>query len=308
MVEEKSAGIDVVGLGAATVDVLTLVEHWPVAGEVQRALEVSIQGGGPVATAIVALARLGASTAMLSMLGDDWRAAIIRQEFEREQVHTGFLRTCSGCESCMAAILVRQQDGERSIIYHPGDTPELVFSAEDAALLTQARYLHINGRYLDACLAAARLAHSCGIKVSFDGGAYRYHPALRSLIPLVDLCIVARQFAEQFTGASNLGDMAQSLLDEGPGVVVITDGIRGSWIYSSSDPAFHQPAYRLAHSVDTTGCGDAFHGAFLYGLLEGASLHQAAAIASVVAGLNTRCLGGRAGLPTLAEVQHALQE
>jgi len=54
--------------------------------------------------------------------------------------------------------------------------------------------------------------------------------------------------------------------------------------------------------VDTTGCGDSYHGAFLFGLLKGLDLEQAAALASAVAALNSQALGGRRGLPTLEQV------
>jgi sugar/nucleoside kinase (ribokinase family) len=54
-------------------------------------------------------------------------------------------------------------------------------------------------------------------------------------------------------------------------------------------------------AVDTTGAGDAFHGAFLYGLLQGWELRQVARFANAVAAINCCTLGGRHGLPALAE-------
>ena len=77
---------DVIGLGVSPLDVITLVDHFPTHDEVQRASAVMLQGGGPVATAMVALARLGAKVAMLDALGDDWRGDLIREEFRREGV------------------------------------------------------------------------------------------------------------------------------------------------------------------------------------------------------------------------------
>ena len=57
---EDGLGFDVVGLGAATVDLIHVVEALPGEELVQRAVATEIQGGGPVATAMVTLARLGA--------------------------------------------------------------------------------------------------------------------------------------------------------------------------------------------------------------------------------------------------------
>jgi sugar/nucleoside kinase (ribokinase family) len=67
--------------------------------------------------------------------------------------------------------------------------------------------------------------------------------------------------------------------------------------------SFHQPAYLLPTVVDTTGCGDSFHGAFLFGLLQGMTLQETASLASAVAALNSQRLGGRGGLPSLEQAQ-----
>ena len=80
--------IDVIGLGASTIDVLTLVEHFPKGREVQQALSTVIQGGGPVATALVAVSRLGGRTAMIDSIGDDWVGDLVLKDFQREGVGT----------------------------------------------------------------------------------------------------------------------------------------------------------------------------------------------------------------------------
>jgi len=87
--------LDVIGLGVSTLDVLSLVEAFPPGDGIQRAAAVAVQGGGPVATAIVTAARLGASTAMIDFLGDDWRGAKIMAEYRQAGVATHFLRVLS---------------------------------------------------------------------------------------------------------------------------------------------------------------------------------------------------------------------
>jgi sugar/nucleoside kinase (ribokinase family) len=297
---------DVLGLGVSTLDILALVDHFPTGEEIQRADDLTIQGGGPVATAIVALARLGARTAILDAVGGDWRGELIRDEFAREGVATRHLIPHPSCSSAAACILVERATGARTIVYLPGTTPELSAADVPAGLIESARFLHLNGRHWDACLEAVRRAKGSGARVSFDGGADRFRPEMRRLLPMVDLAIVAHDFAEKYTGETDTAKAAAALLGEGPGLVVITDGTRGSWIFPESEAAFHQPAFRASPTVDTTGCGDAYHGAFLYGLLHELTLHQAAAFASAAAALNARRLGGRSGLPRLADVEEFL--
>jgi len=69
---------------------------------------------------------------------------------------------------------------------------------------------------------------------------------------------------------------------------------------------FHQPAFMMDNVVDTTGCGDGYHGGFLYGILNKMSLKKSAQFASAVAAINTQTLGGRSGLPSLQAVVKSL--
>jgi sulfofructose kinase len=299
---ESKHQFDVIGLGVSVVDVVTRVDHFPAREEVQHASAAAVQGGGPVATAMVTLARLGARVAMLDAVGDDWRGDLIRDEFRREGVCTDYLKRVAGYTSSIASILVRQRDGARSIVYAPGTAPELSAADVPRDVITSARILHLNGRHWEACLQACQYAQASHVQVSFDGGAHRYRPELRQLVPLTDICIVARDFAEHYTQETDIRKAAERLLEEGPGLVVITDSTRGSWIYPQEGRPFHQPAYLLPQVVDTTGCGDSYHGAFLFGRLKGWDLEKTAALASAVAALNSQHLGGRSGLPTLEQV------
>jgi len=144
------------------------------------------------------------------------------------------------------------------------------------------------------------------MKISFDGGANRFRPELKTLVPLTNICIVAKDFAEKYTGQKNLSKSAESLLEEGPEIAVVTDGLNGSWICTRDGLSVHQPAFPFSKTVDTTGCGDSYHGAFLAGLLKGFAVEKAATIASAVAAMNSQHLGGRSGLPKFDEVKEFL--
>lgn len=296
---------DVIGLGVSTLDILSLVEAFPSGDGVQRASAVAVQGGGPVSTAIVTAAALGARTAMIDRLGDDWRGTAIMDEYRQSGVATDFLQFIPGCTSSIATILVRQADGARAIAYCPGTTPEVSPTDIPADAIAAAKILHINGRYPDACLHACQIARQAGVKVSFDGGAQRYRPEIRPLVALTDIGIVALDFARQYTGHGEVDAAAGALLAEGMELVVITDGIRGSWIYPRDGAFFHQPAYPQADLVDTTGCGDTYHGAFLFALARELPLTECATLASKVAAENCRHLGGRGVLMTLKDRGYA---
>ena len=304
----ESKVYEVIGLGVATLDLLMVVDEFPGTELVQRAHRSLLQGGGPVATALVALSRLGCATAMIDQMGDDWRGRLIREELEREGVSTDYLNLAENRSSSIASVLVRKLDGARSIIYSPGDAEEVVAAGLPEEAISRAKILHLNGRHLPACLAGARLAKKHGVLVSFDGGAHRFHEPLRDLINLTDICIVARQFAFSFSGTENLPLAAAGLLGCGPKIVVITAGTEGSWVFGPGGEGFHQPAFASDRAVDTTGAGDAFHGAFLYGMVHDYSRKKCAQFASAVAAINTQQLGGRSALPSLEATMGFLAE
>lgn len=300
-VGQGEAEFDAVGLGVSTLDLMMVVDELPGQELVQRAHGSLLQGGGPVATAMVALARLGCRSAMLDKVGDDWRGKLIVEEFQREKVATAHLVVAEGRSSSIASVLVRKSDGARAITYAPGDAEELSAAELPEQVVAASRIIHLNGRHLGASLAAARIARRHGVMVSFDGGAHRYNEQLRELISLTDICIVARQFACAFSGRDELPLSASQLLSAGPRIVVITAGTEGSWAFDQSGHSLHQEAFRSVESVDTTGAGDAYHGAFLCALLKSYTLADCAEFASAVAALNTRKLGGRSALPSFSE-------
>ncbi len=292
---------DLIGLGVSTLDLLMLADELPGEESVQRAHRSALQGGGPVATAMVTAARLGSVTAMIDKIGDDWRGRLIVNELREENVSSEHILVDPGATSSIASITVRSRDGARAIIYSPGDCGELQPEELPVDAISGTRFLHMNGRHWEACLKAARIARDNGVRVSFDGGAYRLRDDMHLLLEMTDICIVARQFAFAFSGAEDVETAAARLLRTGPEIVVITAGKEGSWVFSKGGDRFHQAAYEIGQVVDTTGAGDAYHGAFLHGLATGLDVRGCAALASAVAAMNTTQLGGRGALPTFAE-------
>lgn len=293
---------DIVGIGVSTLDILTIVKDFPSEDSVQQAIDAKFQGGGPVATALVAAAKLGAKVAMIDSLGDDFVGQSILNEFHSYGLVTKHIQITPGMTSAIASVWIREGDGQRAIAYRPGNTPELIDNDLSLEIIKKAKILHLNGRHLQTCLKACKLAKEHGVKISFDGGGGRYRSELDPLIPLIDICIVARDFAEKYTKTTNIQNAAQSFLDQGSELVVITDGDRGSYIFSKQAENFHQPAFRLDKVIDTTGCGDVYHGVFLFCLLSGFTLRESAQQATAAAAINAQCIGGRGNLSTMSEI------
>jgi sugar/nucleoside kinase (ribokinase family) len=292
---------DLVGLGVATLDLLVRVPEFAATESVQRASETRLQGGGPVATALAAAAKLGAKCALIDRQGDDWRGEAIRSELKEWGVDVSHCLIAPGKSSALASVWVRERDGARTIAYDPGTVAPLQAEELPQTLISRSRILHTNGRHEDAWLVAAQFARASGTLVSFDGGAHRYRPGVEGWLPWIDIAIVSKDWAERFSGSTDPMKAAAAIRSAGPTLVAITAGREGSWILTTTE-SFHQPAFLVPDTIDTTGCGDVYHGVFLAGQAWGWSAERCASFASAAAGLNSRALGGRGQLPGMGAI------
>ena len=304
-----SKAVDIVGLGLATIDIMTLVPRLPGRDDVFRVRSILLEGGGPVATALVAAARLGAATTYLGPFAPTTWGQLARAGLEREGVDTHYAPDRTGGEQSVSVILVDEGTGQRSILFDRGLMAELSPAEVPAALITSARALHIDGIHLEAAIHAAEIARKAGVIVSFDGGAGELWAGAERLLPMVDLMVVARRFAQQHTGQADPLQAGPALLETyGPRQVIITAGVHGCWYWDGTSLAkgpIHQPAMPT-EVVDTTGAGDVFHGAYLYAYLQGWPARRSLAFAAATASLKCQVLGGRAGIPTRQQVDKTL--
>ena len=266
---ESRRPAEVIGVGAATWDHFWIVEDFAAGERVCAASDHVTMGGGPVATALCTLARHGHSAALIDVGGDDPPGIALRDELARHGVDTTALQVVPGRRSATAGILVRRRDGARQIAYHPSDAGEPVWGETEARRVRGARLLHLNGRHETAARAAVAEAGAHGVEIAFDGGAGRWRESLRDLVTASQVRLIARDFARHFAGSDDLETMIAALLTPPARVVVITDGVRGSHLALPDGTRHHQPAFPANPLVDTTGCGDVFHGAFLHGWLSG---------------------------------------
>lgn len=125
------------------------------------------------------------------------------------------------------------------------------------------------------------------------------------LLELVDHLILPADFARQLTGAEGLAAV-EKLWNKQRQVVVVTGGAEGCW-YRTASAARHLPAFPVK-VVDTTGCGDVFHGAYAAGLARGLGLEDRLRYAAATAALKATRSGGQTGIPHRKEVETFLHE
>ncbi len=288
---------DIVGIGVCTMDHLVTVPRMPHQNENMVAINYDRQPGGLAAIALIAAARLGARANIIARIGEDDTGAFIRQILQDEGVDTSQLLLEPGSESHVSVILVHEASGDRSIITRPPTGKPVAPSEFKRADICAARVLFID-TLNDATLQAARWAKEAGMTVLLDPSLP--YQVIKPLLRYVDVPIVPEYWARDLMPDEPPAAVAERLRDEGAQIAAVTLGERGAVVaWEAGTQAF--PAYEV-DVVDTTGAGDAYHGAFLYALLQDWDVPRMARFASAVGSLNCRAMGGRSALPTRSEV------
>ena len=224
-----------------------------------------------------------------------------------------------------------------AVFFERSTATEPEFLDTHQQLIGSAYILHINGRHRQLMRSAIEVAKEVGTIISLDGGAQRYDEDMKPITEDSHIVIVARDYAEKYTGTTNLEEACRIIYERGALIAGVTDGANGSYFVWPDGTAYRCKPFPQESVVDTTGAGDSFHGAFLaklsnilhsesakvsstntvqgdsslcaVELIKGCAhsdLEQAAIFASAVAALNTQGIGGRSPLPTLKSVQELI--
>ena len=293
----------VVGLGQCCLDILGQTSSYPELDQKAELSSLLVQGGGPVATALVTLARLGVPVAMVGAVGDDEFGRQIRNGLVNEKVDCTYLVESSRATSQVAFISV-DAEGHRNIFWHRGTACFTVPETFHGVLSDSVRILHLDGLHLEQAIVAAEMARSLNVVTVLDAGSLR--PGMEKLLPLVDHLVASEKFARQACHYNDTESALKQLAEYGAEAITITLGKAGSLSLNIAGQMFRQPAFEI-NAVDTTGCGDVFHGGYLFGLLQGWPLPRTVRFAAACAALKTRALGGRTAIPALPEVESFLR-
>jgi 2-dehydro-3-deoxygluconokinase len=196
-----------------------------------------------------------------------------------------------------------------------------MFGPEDVPVkaIGEARMLYLSGisqgisnTACDATLAAMDVARRHGVKIAYDTN-YRprlWPPAraaavMRGAMAAVDYALPGIDDVKILTGLTNPDAMLDYFLRLGPGVVVLKMGEAGAYL-ATPEARVRIPPLPV-QTVDATGAGDTFGGAFLARILAGDSPEPAARYAAIAAALKCTGYGAVAPIPSPARIAAAMQ-
>jgi sulfofructose kinase len=307
MTDADKAPWDVLGCGVVSIDELLYVEHYPPPDSKVLVVARDRQGGGLTGTALVAAARVGARCAFGGVLGSDELSEMARDELMREGVDCSAALRKPEARPCHSVIIVDRSTGSRNIFFSRDGVMTRSLAEITPALIARCRVMFVDNLDLDSALRMAEVADSLGIPVVSD---LEYHEYARTaeLFSHIHHLIAAENFALRLTGAVSAEEAVISLAQRHPrACTAVTAGERGCWFIEGRGPLQYQPAFRVP-VVDTTGCGDVFHGAYAACLARGIGVAECIRFASATAALKATQPGGRAGIPDRATVERFLRE
>ena len=289
-------------MGLNSVDFLSVVPVFPTPDSKTKILRFSRQGGGQVATALVALSRWDLKTRYIGKVGGDEWGSFSFESIRQEGIDVSAVTTELDATNQFALIIVDGPSGERTILW---DRDERLMYREGELrreIVCSGRLLHLDGHDLPAAIQCARWARQEGIPTVVD--LDKVEACTSELIRDIDFVITSARFPSLFTGISDREKALIELQRHTGGFLCSTLGREGAMVLLEGR-IIRAKGYEVS-AVDTTGAGDVFHAGFIYGLLQDWEVVEILRFANAAAALKCRALGGRSGIPALQEVRKLL--
>jgi ribokinase len=285
------------GIGQCALDHIGMIDVYPPADVKCEFSNLVIQGGGPVATALVALKRWGLDCYMAGVTGDDDFADRITESLAIEGIDIRGIRKRNHQRSQIAFIMSEPETARRTIFWQRPTGSPLAPEEIDEATLLKSAALHTDGLFAEASLYACRKAKYAGTPVIVDAGTLR--DGMLKLALFSDCYITSEAFSNAL--AETPEDTCRILAGMGVRIPGVTLGREG-YVALVDGRLIRKEAY-AAKAIDTTGCGDVFHAGVTYGITQGWSTEQSLDLGAWAASLVSTQMGGRQGIPDQHQVQ-----
>ncbi len=304
--------IDVIAMGRATVDLY--------ANELGRPLSqvetFSRYVGGCPANFAVGVARLGAKTSFIGRVGDDEMGRFVRNFLESEGIDISHISSDPHYRTGLNLVSITPPDKFPILYYRQPCADEYLTKEElEPEHIASARLLFTSGVSMatapsrEATLRAQELAREAGVRVVFD---VDYRPMVwpdslvasfyeKMALTRADVIIGTEEEISIIAPGEGPRAMAEAILRQGPGLVVVKRGGLGSSAFTG-DEEVHAPGFPV-EILNTLGAGDGFGAGFCFGLLQGWSLEQCCRFGNAVGGIVVTRHSCSLAMPRRAEVE-----
>jgi ribokinase len=302
----KNTKLDLIGIGAANVDLIVKIEDFPKLDEEVKILNVQFYGGGSAANVVTGASRLGLKTGFIGNIAKDYFGDFLINEFKKEQVDISKVNVYDEEKSGLAICIINKL-GERVIFAYGGANSKLSLKNIDEKYLKKSKALFLSS--IEGPNALEAMEYACEIAESnvifFDPGclfANKGLNALKKIISLSTIVKVNEVELKMLTNEESIFKGTEKIKSLGPKIVLVTLGSEGCYALSD-EKELKVSTFPQFKPLDKTGAGDAFNAGFLTGFLKGWSLEKTVKFGNLIASISITKLGARS-TPTLNELKN----
>lgn len=288
-----SVPLQILGFGAVSIDDIIYVDR-PLEVGKGRIRNRARTHGGNVATALCVAATLGAKAGFAGWMSNRSQYRSVAEAFEAAGVDLTYSSVTPEAKPVRSTIIV-DSNGERFIAFD--DDADLGPSDRlDRSIFLDSQVLLVDS-YAFSSVSLIAEAREAGMQVVADL-EWSVGDETDRLVQLCDHLVLPWDFAVERAGGDDPAILLTKLWTQNRKAVVVTKGGDGCFIRQRNDPVFwHLPA-DVVPVLDTTGCGDCFHGAYAAALVSGKEPLECARYASAAAAISATGRGGRGALPS----------
>lgn len=295
---DRNFEFDVVGMGLNAVDYICVIPRFPRYDEKLRMDDFRRTVGGQVASALVACSRWGLRAKYIGKVGGDEMGDFSYASLKAEHIDLEEVRRVDGALNQFAFILVDATTGERTIIWRRDEALSITPEEVPPDAVRQGRFLLLDGHDAPAAARAAAEAQAAGVGVVMDAETVK--PGTDELVRAAHYVVCSQDFPPAFTGEADLEAALGKILDAGPRCVVATLGREGA-VCLTERGYIASKGFKV-ECLDSTGAGDVFHGAFIYGLCRDWDIQKILDFSNAAAALNCTAIGARGGIRGVDEI------
>ena len=295
----------IICIGNAAYDITLLVDRFPIENKKVRLERGRVEcGGGSASNCAYLLAKWGVETYFAGVIGDDYYGKKITEEFEKIGINTKYLEKKAGIPTTSSFIITNTSTGTRTIL--TDKRKEAVMSEREVD--DEFDVILLDG-YEKKFAMEVMKKNPKAIKI-IDAGSLRENTI--ELAHMVDYIVCSKDFAEECTkkkidynDMKTLIEIYDDLKKKFSQKIIITLEDKGCFTYENGYKMV--PSIKV-ESVDSTGAGDIYHGAFTYCIANGYDLITTMKMSNIAGALSVTRIGGRYSIFTLEEVKAKYDE
>ena len=299
--------------GDCNLDILIPIKELPVKGGCSFSSSVIINHGGGGGNVAVALHKLGFNITMISKLGKDIFGDFIKKYFEDMGINTKHLYFSDYSTGLTVGLI--SPDGEKRWIAVRGDAADLHIKEKEINEIELLNFLYISGVVIAEGKESKETAIKLAERVFKSGGKVFLDPNLRlpewkiskeiknafeHIFKYINVFIPNQKELQLLGEDEDMKKSASNILQKGVQGIWVKKGNQGC-SYFTKEKHFQLPAHEIK-VIDTSGAGDAFDSAIIYGTLSGFRPEKCGEFAISFAETTVQKIGTTKALPNSIEI------